>query len=193
MHRNVTRKQDTLFPNTAFSSCTKLINSFQTVHLYEINIISHTSRYGVWRVWPIYFIVSMQNLNSKKIINGINAFSRSKSKRIWNAVKNTLQKFFKKALSKTYDMYELGCISYPLLSSFKPTFFFTGEVSLENNFCKVWWCSDQIWPPCGQFLQGSTPFFHVFLPLESAVFNKLKIVDINRCPYFFHIFWKKKF
>ena len=39
-----------------------------------------------------------------------------------------------------------------------------------------------------QFLQGSTSFFHVFLPLESAVFNKLKNVDINRCSYFFQIF-----
>jgi len=47
MHRNVTRKQGKLFPNTAWSSCTKLINSFQTVHLHEIKIMSHTSRYGV--------------------------------------------------------------------------------------------------------------------------------------------------
>jgi len=47
MHRNVTRKQGTLFLNTAWSSRTKLINSFQTVHLHEIKIMSHTSRYGV--------------------------------------------------------------------------------------------------------------------------------------------------
>jgi len=99
MHRNVTRKQGTLFPNTACSSRKKLINSFQNVHLHEIKIMSHTSRYGVWRVWPIYFIVSMQNLNSKKIINGINVFSRSESKTIWNTVKNYLIKL-QKALSK---------------------------------------------------------------------------------------------
>jgi len=87
----------------------------------------------------------------------------------------------------------LGCISSPLLFSFKPTFF-TGEVSLENNFCKVWCWSDQIWLlHTVSFCRVQHHFFMFFLPLESAVFNKLKNVDINRCPYFFHILWKKKF
>jgi len=100
MHRNVTRKHGKLFPNTACPSWTKLINSFKTVHLHEIKIMSHTSCYEVWRVWPMYFIVSRQNLNSKKIINGLNAFSRNKSKIIWNAVKNHPIKLIKKGLSK---------------------------------------------------------------------------------------------
>jgi len=134
MHRNVTRKQVALFPKTVCSSRTKLINSFQTVHLHEIKItshtshygvwhvwpiyfivsmqnliiMSHTSHYGVWRVWPIYFIVSVQNLISTKIINGINVFRRSKSKIIWNAVKNHLIKH----LQNSFKQKNMTCVSH---------------------------------------------------------------------------------
>jgi len=47
--------------------------------------------------------------------------------------------------------------------------------------------------PLSKFLQGSTLFFHVFLPLGRAAFNKRKKYWFQQMPrYFFHIFWKKK-
>jgi len=49
----------------------------------------------------------MQNVNSKKIINGINAFSSSKSKIIRNAVKNHLTKF----LEKRFKQQNMTCVS----------------------------------------------------------------------------------
>jgi len=73
------------------------------------------------------------------------------------------------------------CISSPLRFSFKPTFF-TGEVSLENNFCKVWYWSDQIWRTHTASFCRVRQHFVMFLPLESAVFNKLKNCWYQQMP-----------
>ena len=105
----LTRKQCKLFSiySMYFTHKTKSI-PFKLC-TYKIKMASHTSHHRMWHARPMYFNVSMPNLNTKKIINGINVFSWGKFKIIWKTIKQYQVKLFQRNLNtKKFDMCDVN-------------------------------------------------------------------------------------